>query len=172
MHRRNKYNYEFRLKCVQAVLDGHRGIKAVAKEKGIQHTLLRLWVMFYEAYGKSGLQSRRNQKYDLAFKLKVVKALDTEQLSLRSAAVRFNIPSDSVILGWQKAFRQSGEAGLISKPKGRAKMKQPIKRKPRKSSKPLSREEELLQENYYLRAENELLKKLQALAQMNKKQKP
>jgi len=52
------------------------------------------------------------------------------------------------------------------------KMKPPIKRKPRKSAKPLSREEELLLENEYLRAQNELLKKLQALAQPSKKQKP
>lgn len=51
-------------------------------------------------------------------------------------------------------------------------MKQPIKRKPRKSTKPLTREEELLKENEYLRAENELLKKLQALVQTDKKQKP
>jgi len=51
-------------------------------------------------------------------------------------------------------------------------MKQPIKRKQRKSTRPLTREEELLSENEYLRAENELLKKLQALVQTNKKQKP
>jgi transposase len=51
-------------------------------------------------------------------------------------------------------------------------MKPPIKRKARKSSKPLTREEELLKENEYLRAENALLKKLQALVQADKKQKP
>jgi transposase len=51
-------------------------------------------------------------------------------------------------------------------------MQQPIKRKARKTTKPLTREEELLIENEYLKAENELLKKLQALVQTNKKQKP
>lgn len=52
------------------------------------------------------------------------------------------------------------------------KANQQIKRKVRKSNKPLSREEELLQENEYLRAENALLKKLQALAQEENKRKP
>jgi transposase len=51
-------------------------------------------------------------------------------------------------------------------------MKKPIKRKPKKSSKPLTKEEELLLENEYLKAENELLKKLQALVQASKKPKP
>lgn len=51
-------------------------------------------------------------------------------------------------------------------------MKLPIKRKAKKPTRPLTREEELLKENEYLRAENELLKKLQALAQTSKKQKP
>ena len=41
-----------------------------------------------------------------------------------------------------------------------------------KSSKPLTREQELLEELEYLRAENALLKKLQALDQVDKKQKP
>ena len=63
--------------------------------------------------------------------------------------------------------------GLILSKKGRPpKMKKPIKTKPKKSAKPLTKEEELLIENEYLKAENELLKKLQALVQNNKKQKP
>lgn len=48
MNKRNKYNYEFRLRCVEAVL----------KEQGIEHSNLRLWLGFYERYGKSGLMPR------------------------------------------------------------------------------------------------------------------
>jgi transposase len=145
----------------------------VALEKGLQHSNLKLWVSFYQAYGKSGLKPRIKQQYHPSFKLKVLKAIDKQHLSLRSAAVQFNIPSESVIISWKKLFSEKGEMGLIARPTGRPiKMKEPIKRKPRKSSKPLSKEEELLKENEYLRAENELLKKLQALVQQNKKQKP
>lgn len=171
MYNRKKYNYQFRLRCVQSVLKGE-GIKTVARQNGVQHTNVMLWVRFYETYGKAGLKSRKNQQYDQSFKLHVLEAIDEGGLSLRDAAVRFNIPSDSVIISWQKAFRQHGVAGLASKAKGRPPMKSPYKRKPRKSSKPLTREEELLEENYRLRAENALLKKLQALVQTSKKQKP
>jgi transposase len=172
MYKRNKYDYLFRLRCIKAVLGG-KSVKTVAKENGFQASNLELWLAFYETYGKAGIKARGYQKYDVSFKLKVLKAIWSEDLSLRAAAVRFNIPSESVIINWQKLFNEQGEMGLISKPKGRPlKMKEPIKRKRRKSAKPLTREEELLQENEYLRAENELLKKLQALVQTNKKQKP
>ena len=171
--RKRKYSYDFRLRCVEAVLEGNRSCKEVAREKGFEESSLRLWIGFYEAYGKSGLEARRNRQYALSFKLEVLRVIDKEHLSLLCAAVRFKIPSKSVIIKWQKLFKEKGEIGLIAKPKGRTiKMKEPIKRKRRKSSKPLTREEELLQENEYLRAENELLKKLQALAQTKKKQKP
>ena len=170
---RNKYSYEFKLRCVKAVLKGSSSIK-VAKEQGCDEPKLRLWVWFYRKYGKAGLQPRGGRReYNAAFKLQVLQTIQKEGISLRAACVRFNITSDSVIINWQKAYELQGQAGLISKRKGPPpKMKQPIKRKPRKPKKPLTREEELLRENEYLRAENELLKKLQALVQPNKKQKP
>lgn len=173
MFKRNKYNYEFRLQCVEAYLKGNHSIKSFAKEKGIEDSNLRLWLGFYEKYGKAGLKPRVKQNYDVSFKLEVLSAIDKEFLSLRSACVQFNIPSDSLIISWQKAYKLHGELGLLPQRKGRPIMMKPqIKRKARKSTKPLTREEELLKENEYLKAENELLKKLQALVQMNKKQKP
>lgn len=173
MFKRNKYNYEFRLRCVEAVLKGKDSLKFIAKQNGIEHSNLRLWLSFYKHYGKAGLKPRCKQNYEAGFKRQVLETIDKELLSLRSACVRFNIPSKSVIISWQKAYASKGQLGLIPQPKGRSpKMKPPIKRKPRKSAKPLTREEELLKENEYLKAENELLKKLQALVQTNKKQKP
>ena len=173
MSTRKKYSYEFRVRCVKAVFNGKRSCKAVAREHGLDSSKLRLWVWFYRKYGKAGLQPRVRREYNKAFKLRVLQTIQKEGISLRVACVRFNITSDSVIMNWQKAYQLQGQAGLISKPKGRPpkEMKQPIKRKPRKSKQPLSREEELLRENEYLKAENELLKKLQALVQVSKKLK-
>ncbi|HYD21180.1 MAG TPA: helix-turn-helix domain-containing protein [Flavipsychrobacter sp.] len=173
MKKRNKYNYAFRLRCVEAVVKDNRSIKEVASQMGFNPSNLRLWVSFYRQYGSSGLISKGKRHYDTAFKQKVLQAIDNQFLSLRQACIRFNIRSESVIINWRRAFEMHGVAGLIAKSRGRPKkMKSPIKRKARKSSKPLTREEELLLENEYLKAENELLKKLQALAQPSKKQKP
>jgi transposase len=173
MFKRNKYNYKFRLSCVEAVLKGNHSVTSLAKRKGVNITNLRLWLGFYEHYGREGLMPREKRNYTSTFKREVLLAIDKEHLSLRSACVQFNIPSESVIINWRKAYELKGQLGLLPQPKGRPKkMKLPIKRKARKSAKPLTREEELQIENEYLKAENELLKKLHALVQTNKKQKP
>lgn len=173
MCKRNKYDYKFRLQCVEAVLKKGQSISQVAKAKGFDMSNLRLWLLFYEKHGKDGLKPRYQRHYEPSFKLKVLETIDKEHLSLRGACVRFNIPSESVIINWRKAYELNGQLGLISKPKGRPpKMDKPIKRKQRKSSKPLTREEELLKENEYLKAQNELLKKLHALVQAEQKRKP
>lgn len=173
MFKRNKYNYAFRLQCVEAVIQRNLSVKKVAIEKGIEYSNLRLWLSFYEKYGKEGLIPRVRQHYEPVFKEQVLKTIDREFLSLRVACVRFNIPSESVIIYWRKAYELMGPSGLISQRKGRPpQMKHPIKSKSQKPTQSLTREEELLKENEYLRAENALLKKLQALVQADKKQKP
>lgn len=173
MYKRNKNNYEFKLQCVEAVVKDKRSVFEVAKEKGIVRGNLKLWLNFYEQYGKAGLKDRAYQVYSTNFKLKVINAIERENIPLRIACAKYNIPGISSIIGWQKAYKEKGALGLISKPKGRPpKMKPPIKPKAKKSSKRLTREDELLKELEYLRAENALLKKLQALVQTDKKQKP
>lgn len=174
MGKRIKYDYAFRLKCVETVLKEHRSVNSVAGEYGFSRSNLHLWLDFYDAYGLAGLKDMGRRRYDTDFKLKVLSTIDEEGLSLKAACVRFIIPSYSIIVKWKQAYKLKGSSGLTNKTRGRPpKENMPsIKRKPRSSAQPLSREEELLKENQYLRAENELLKKLQALAQANKKQKP
>jgi transposase len=173
MNKTNKFTYEFKLQCVEAVIKGKRSAFDVAKENVIVRGNLRLWIKRYELYGKAGLRKKVYQPYDITFKLKVLQSIERENLSLRTACARFKIPSMSTIIKWQRAYESEGVQGLTNKPKvPPSKMKPPIKRKARKSSKPLTREQELLEELEYLRAENALLKKLQALVQADKKQKP
>ena len=173
MGTRRKYDYEFRLQCVEAVLKEGRSARSVAETRGFMEGNLRRWIGLYQRYGARGLQASANRHYTSAFKLHVLETMQKEALSLRGASVRFNIPSESVISNWRKIYRLKGVEGLIINPKGQfLKMKQPIKRNTKKASQPLTREQELMLENEYLRMENELLKKLQALTQARKKQKP
>jgi transposase len=135
------------------------------KLKGLNESNIRKWVGFYNQYGKTGLLPRKNQNYSTDFKLKVLKSINDDYLSLSEACLKFNITSESVIIKWQKDFTTFGVDGLQPKPKGRPKSMSDYKRKKRKTDKPLTREEELLLENERLRCENALLKKFQALIQ-------
>jgi transposase len=140
--------------------------------KQIPRWNIRKWVSFYKTYGEIGLLPRVNQSYLVEFKLKVLKIIEKESLSLMEAGLRFNIPNIAIISKWKKDFANFGIEGLKSKPKGRPISMSDYKRKKHKSAKPLTREEELLKENERLRCENELLKKLQALIQARRNPKP
>ena len=177
MERKVKYDYLFKLRCVEEVLKKHCSIESVSADNSFDESNLRRWISFYIKYGREGLLPRlRNQNYSTNFKLKVIKAIEKESLSLSEACLRFNIPTKSTIIVWQRKYGDEGLAGLKHKPKGRP-VSMDFKRKKRKSDKPLTREEELLRENEYLRAENEILKKFNALVQaeqanQNKRLKP
>lgn len=172
MERKVKYGYTLKLECVELVLKKHFSYGYVSRLKDIPRSSIRKWVNFYKTYGKIGLLPRRNQIYSVEFKLKVLKSQEKESLSLMATCLRFNIPDQGIIVKWKQDFSTFGVEGLHPKAKGRRSSMNTTKRKKRKSDQPLTREEELLKENERLRCENELLKKLQALAQARINPKP
>jgi transposase len=171
MERKVKYDYAFKLECVKLVVEKHYSCNYVSTKKGLNESNIRKWVGFYKQYGAFGLLPRKNQSYSVSFKLKVLKAIDKEILSLRYSSIKFNIPDAAIIVKWKKDFANFGLEGLQPKTRGRPRSMDNNKRKKRKSDKPLTREDELLLENEALRCENELLKKLQALIQAEEKAK-
>lgn len=172
MERKVKYDYTFKLECVELVIKKHYSKEYVSKAKGISESNIRKWVDFYKVFGKTGLLPRINQSYSIDFKLKVLKTINKESLSLRASCLKFNIPDQAIIVKWKKDFANFGIEGLQPKQRGRPISMSDYKGKKRKSDKPLTREEELLKENERLRCENELLKKLQALAQARRNPTP
>ena len=172
MERKVKYDYAFKLECVELVLKKHFSDGYVSKLKQIPRSNVRKWIGFYKAYGEVGLFPRINQSYSVEFKMNVLKTIEKEFLSLRTTSIKFNIPDVAIIVKWKKDFANFGVEGLQPKQKGRPTSMSDYKRKKNKSDKPLTREEELLKENERLRCENELLKKLQALIQARRNPKP
>lgn len=175
MERKVKYDEEFKLRCVNEVLKKNRSISSVAKENNFDRSNLRRWISFYNYHGRKGLLPRKNQIYTPDFKLRVLQKIEKKSLSLIEACIEFNIPTVSVIIQWQKKHKAQGPLGLENKPKGRP-ADMTFKRAKKKSTKPLTREEELLLEIESLRCENALLKKFNALVQAeeikNLKRKP
>jgi transposase len=172
MERKVKYDYAFKLSCVELVIKRHYSSEYVSKLKDLSESLIRKWVGVFKVFGAFGLLPRKNCTYTIKFKLTVLKSIEKDCLSLSACRLRFNISSDSIILKWKKDFANFGIDGLRPKPRGRPTSMINTKPKKPKSDKPLTREDELLKENERLRCENDLLKKLHALAQARKKQEP
>lgn len=167
MHKRKKYSFKLKIKLVKELLKRNNSANGLSAQHKIPRTSIRQWIGQYQKFGIKGLQRRKNHSYPLAFKLKVIGAYKSKNLSLRECCLQYDIPSQSTIISWIKKLEKFGEDSL-RKP-GRPKSMK-AKKTSTKKSKPLTRLEELEKENLYLRAENELLKKLEALAQ--KKQAP
>src|SRR6476620_8215281 len=102
MERKVKYDYEFKLRCVEEVLNKHCSVNSVAQANSVSRSDIDKWIGFYIKYGKEGLlPSLKNHSYSIDFKLKVIKAIERKSLSLEEACLTFNIPTKSTIISWQ-----------------------------------------------------------------------
>ena len=98
MERKVKYDYAFKLECVELVLKKHHSIGYVSKLRGLNESNIRKWVGFYKTYGQVELLPRINQSYSIDFKLLVLKTIKKESLSLRASFLRFNISDVAIVV--------------------------------------------------------------------------
>jgi transposase len=167
MRKNRKHDFEFRLQVVKEVLKKRHTPGSISQKAGIRKSMVQRWVSLYERYGNKGLKPIHNV-YSADFRLEVVKAMKDQSLSLYQASLRFKIPSVSTLWSWVRIYESEGPERLAKLQKGRLHLM------PRKPKKPLTREEQLLEELADLRAENAYLKKLHALIQSEsgKEEKP
>ncbi|WP_374398720.1 transposase, partial [Flavobacterium sp.] len=67
MERKVKYDYAFKLECVELVLEKHYSCELVSKQKGPNKSNINKWVKFYKQYGRTGLLPKKNQNYSTDF---------------------------------------------------------------------------------------------------------
>lgn len=97
--------------------------------------------------------------YTGEFKQQVVETMRAEKLSFREAAIRFEISDHKSVAQWERIYLEESPEGLYVERRGRASGAQ----KGRKPKLGKNVEEDLIAEVQRLRAENDYLKKLNAL---------
>ena len=102
-------------------------------------------------------KGKANKRYTGEFKQQVVETMMQEKLSYKEAARQFEVGDDKRVAAWERIYLEEGPEGLYIERRGRSsKGRLPKKLKPEV-------EEDLLAEVQRLRAENDYLKKLNAL---------
>jgi transposase len=104
MKRKVKYHYAFKFESLELVLRKHYSNVYLSNIKDPNEFNIRKRVSIYKIYDKVGLLPRTNQIYSISFKLKVLKAIRKKILSLEVTQLKFNIPTDSIIVKFKKRF--------------------------------------------------------------------
>jgi transposase len=100
-------------------------------------------------------RGKPNKKYTGEFKQQVIETMRKEGLSYREAAQQFDVSDHHRIISWERIYLEEGAKGLYIERRGRGGGMLPKLGK--------KTEEDLIAEVQRLRAENDYLKKLNAL---------
>ena len=126
---------------------------------------VRYWSMVYQIHGSNSF-CHSNIPYSQAFKLQVLESMKMKEWSLGYTSAFFDLSTPGILFQWQKLYARDGISRLTPRKKGKPSMTHHSSQ-PKPSGQ--MTEKELREELEYLRAENAVLKKLEALAQTKKK---
>ena len=139
-------------------------ISSLAKSFNIHESKIKYLIVLIKKHGYDILRNGKNRYYSKEFKLQTINRVLVNFESVRQVAIDIGLASDEILHNWLSKFKENGY-NVVVKKKGR---KPKSMTKPKKNDKELSEKEKikkLEEENLYLKAENEYLKKLRALVQ-------
>ena len=108
-------------------------------------------------------KGQKHKKYTPEFKIKVVETMREEKLCYSETAKMFDVSSDSVVKRWERIYLEEGKEGFYVEHRGH----KSIGRHPKLNEEV---KEDLIKELQRLRAENDYLKKLNALVAERERQ--
>ncbi|WP_440524876.1 IS3 family transposase [Serratia sarumanii] len=158
-----KFSLQDKLSAVRHYLAGLGSQRQTARKFSVAHVQLRRWIAAYLHHGESGLQPGRRRRYTPEFKLAAVEFARSNPLSLADVAARFDIPSYTTLEHWVKLYQEKGAEALNLDKRGHHMSQHPKTPYADKSPDELT-PEEMREEIAFLRAQNDYIKKLRALA--------
>lgn len=165
-----KLSYEEKMKIVKMRTEGY-SIRQISEDRGIRVSGVYKYLRLYRQYGEEIFKRKRfNSNYSPELKYEIVKRFKLGESKL-SLAVEYKIEC-SMLIKWLRDYEELGYNGLITKKRGRQKMKpktnevidKDMSKDNCQLSSPLTdkEREELIQ----LRADNKRLKKEKELSEM------
>ena len=139
-------------------------ISSLANDSDVQESNIKYLIALIEKHGYDILRKDKKRVYSKDFKLQIINRILVNHESINSVAIDIGLPAPSILHNWLSKFKEN-EYNVVEKKKGR---KPKSMTKPKKNEKVLSEKDKIKQleeENMYLKAENEYLKKLRALVQ-------
>jgi transposase len=158
----SKHSRELKLQLAQAVQD--TASYKVGNIFNICSRQIRYWSFVYRIHGNASFK-HSDKPYSKTFKLQAIQTMQSNNWSMGYTSAYFDLSSPGILYQWIKRYSEGGSDTLTPQRKGRPAMT--LKPRPQKPFEQMS-EKEMREELEYLRAENDVLKKLEALAQQRK----
>lgn len=140
-------------------------IVSLAKSFNVNKIIIHYLIRLIRKHGYDILRNDRNRIYSKEFKLQTINRIIVNHESVISVAIDAGLASSGILHNWLSKFKENGY-NVIEKKRGR---------KPKSMTKPKKKNDGVLsekdrikqleEENIYLKAENDYLKKLRALVQ-------
>lgn len=159
-----KYTCSEKEQVIELYKMGHSYL-SIGKQLNICNVLISQWVSRYKQGGLSSLLTSQRLSYPSEIRQEVIVDVIKNSLSLKQASLKYNVSRYSVF-SWVKKFKEQGLESL-SNPLPILKSELMGRNKKREPETDLER---LQLEVLYLRAENDLLKKMKALIQEREKE--
>lgn len=103
------------------MLEAGVGRRYLARELGISDATARQWTRAYAVGGSEAVLNAGSHRkvYDYETKLAAVKDHLEHGKSVREVMVKYQIPSESSVKAWCRAYTREGAAALVNKRRGR-----------------------------------------------------
>lgn len=145
--------------------------RTLAKDYGINCADLKYLIRLIDAHGPEILK-RTSQKYSTDFKTKLIKESEFGEMSVRDIAVKYGLATPSILRNWRREYYENN-CVIVEKKRGRpSAMTKPQETKPYDEMTVEEKIAYLEKKTEYLEAENEYLKKVSAVVQERKNQRP
>lgn len=107
MGRKSKYTIEQKVEAILDYKSGKRGTYQICMDLGLDRTGITLykWIHIYEDFGEAGfLPKQKNKSYSKELKEEAVKEYIAGTGSFRVIARKYEISSDSILVGWVSKY--------------------------------------------------------------------
>ena len=159
-----KYSIELKKKVIKEYEETEISLNKLARKYEIKSPKsIRERIRKYEIYGLSGIENPKTLKYPSDLKQNVIKCALTEDLNFRELADKFEIRNPKTVSEWVRKFQKEKNFPKINLTIDFKEEYLEMKKNNKKKDYSEKEIQEILQENLYLRIENDYLKELRRL---------
>ena len=159
-----KYSKELKQKVIREYKETSISLSKLARKYEIKSPKsIRERIRKYEIYGLSGIETPKSLNYPSDLKQNVIKCALTEDLNFRELADKFEIRNPKTVSEWVRKFQEEKNFPKINLTIDFKEEYLEMKKNNKKRDYSEKEIQEILQENLYLRIENDYLKELRRL---------